>query len=122
MDFLGLEDDDVIEPAQVAKVVEGMAMDLALIDDEADDDAGTAAIEVGFDHHQSKHQTTVLPGLQQYGGEKAADESRFTSSTGGVEWHRTTTAETVRRWVVGQEEAHALDPAGKVVLSASGED
>src|SRR4051794_11452460 len=63
MDRLSLTAQDVQPQQRAARVVEGMALDLPLID--------TPTIAVGLDSHQNKHQSRVLMALGQYSGGKA---------------------------------------------------
>jgi hypothetical protein len=114
LDHLGLTQSDATVPVPKVAPVEGMTFDLRLINSDT--------VEIGFDHHHSKHQTTLLPGLKAYTGKGAADESRFNSRTYNIPWHTRNTAETMRRWVLALDAAGRLDPAGTKVQSSTGED
>ena len=113
-DELGLSAQEAPAPSARTTRAEGLSFDLELIND--------AIAEVGFDDHQSKHQTLLLPGLKAYSGAKAKSESKFPSSVCGVAWHTANTAGTARRWIVGLNARGRLDPPGTKINSATGED
>lgn len=110
---LGLTAADASVPIVQAPANEGMAFALGLINEDT--------IEIGLDDHQMKHQRGPVVGLEAYTGGKADGESKFGVEC-GADWHAANTAETMRRWVEKLEGAHSLDPAGRTVLSKTGED
>jgi len=116
MDRLKLTAQEVQPQQRAARVVEGMALDLTLIDEQT--------IAVGLDTHQNKHQSRVIMALGQYAGGKAGkwEKGGKFSTEADEEWHRTNTAPVVRRWVEGLNRAGNLDPPGKIVNTDVGDD